>query len=147
MLAARGVSILGWRTTAVVLALLVLGGLVVTHAHLTDGHVSKFRQYALVGEVAPLAVAALVLFVRRREGGAAAPAGESRVLIVLVALLLAQRVMEDGHWYPTLARDIAFPKLAVLEPVQRGGGRVVGTGMTFLPNSSAVYGVDDVRGY
>jgi hypothetical protein len=147
MLAARGVSFLGWRTTIIVLALLVLGGLAVTYAHLTDGHVSKFRQYALLGELAPLAIAALVLFVRRRGSGGGASAGEPGMVIVLLALLLAQRVLEDGHWYPALARDVAFPKLAVLEPVQRGGGRMVGTGMTFLPNSSAVYGVDDVRGY
>ncbi len=155
MLAARGVASLGWRTTAIVFASLVIGGFVVTHAGLTDGHVSKFRQYALLGELAPLALAALVLFVWRHgssrvgsaEEGAPSVALEGRMVIVLLALLLAQRLMEDGHWYPALARDLAFPKLAVLEPAQRGGERIVGTGMTFLPNSSAVYRVDDVRGY
>ena len=137
MLAARGVTSLGWRTTAAVLAALAIGSFVVTQLHLTDGHVSKFRHYALLAELAPLAIAVLMLLLWRHE----------RVVIALVALLLAQRLMEDGHWYPALPRDIAFPKLAVLDPVQRSGDRMVATGMAFLPNSSAVYGVDDVRGY
>jgi len=55
--------------------------------------------------------------------------------------------MEDGHWYPALERSVAFPHLAVLEPVQRSGDRMVAKGMSFLPNTSALYGVDDVRGY
>lgn len=132
ILAARGVEALGWRTIASVLALLVIGTLVIRNAHLTDGHVTTFRQWTLVGELLPLALALLL---------------PKRAQPVLLALLLAQRIMEDGRWYPALDRDVAFPHLAVLEPAQRSGDRFVAKGMQFLPNTSAVYGIDDVRGY
>jgi hypothetical protein len=136
MLAARGLSLLGWRTTAVVFALLAAGSYLVTHAGLTDGHVTKFRQYALLGELLPLGLALLLVF----QWGDRRPRLSS---IALVALLLSQRLMEDGRWYPALQPDIAFPPLALPQT----GDRVVGKGMAFLPNSGALYGLDDVRGY
>src|SRR4051794_20467466 len=65
MLAARGVESLGWRTAAIVLALLALGTIALQHAHLTDGHITKFRQYTLTGELLPL-VALFLLQLGRR---------------------------------------------------------------------------------
>lgn len=153
MLAARGLAALGWRTALSVLALLVTGTIVIQHAHLTDGHVTAFRAYTLLGELVPLGLALLVVGKREEASSERGKAGSSRSpqrdwrLIALLALLLAQRVMEDGRWYPALDRAVAFPHLAVLEPVQRSGDRMVAKGMAFLPNTSAVYGVDDVRGY
>src|SRR5260221_2144260 len=66
MLAARGLASLGWRTTLSVLALLVTGTVVIRYAHLTDGHVTTFRAYALLGELVPLGLAVLVLAVERK---------------------------------------------------------------------------------
>ncbi len=166
MLAARGLESLGWRTTLTVLVLLGAGSVAIRSAHLTDGHVTTFRAYSLLGELLPLALAVVVIGRRRagsgqrlagKEAGGTAPQPASfesaRLpladlrLIALLALLLAQRVMEDGRWYPALDRSEAFPHLAVLDPVRRSGDRMVAKGMAFLPNTSAVYGVDDVRGY
>jgi hypothetical protein len=186
MLAARGLASFGWRMAVTVLALLAAGTLVIQHAHLTDGHVTTFRAYTLLGELVPLALAVLVTGKPETASGFCVVAGalagprgagaesenlhgpgQARApattqnrplaaprspqtswrLIALLALLLAQRVMEDGRWYPALDRAVAFPRLAVLEPVRRSGDRMVAKGMAFLPNTSAVYGVDDVRGY
>jgi hypothetical protein len=131
MLAAIGVNALDRRMLVAVLGVLAVGGLALAQARLTDGRVSDFRHYTLAGELLPLALA--IAFPRR--SGA------------LLLLLLVQRVAEDGRWYPALARAEAWPPLPVLEPVRRSGDRMVGRALALVPNTSAVYGVDDVRGY
>lgn len=132
MLAAIGIDRASWRELAIVFVALAIGTFVLTRVDLTDHHVSKFRAFAVAGELIPLALAAFAI-TRRTP------------LPFLVALLLAQRVMEDGHWYPALPREAAYPRIDVLDRVKEG--RVIGRGLVFMPNTSAVYGVDDVRGY
>jgi hypothetical protein len=137
MLAAIGIerAFRSW-TFVTIFVLLAIGTYVIPYFHLTDGAVSPFRLHAVSGELLPLAVATFIAFLIR----------DQRIALPLfVAVLLVQRIAEDGRWYPALPRDAAYPRIALLDRV--GDGRIVARGQLFLPNTSAMYGVDDVRGY
>ncbi|HEX3070388.1 MAG TPA: YfhO family protein [Thermoanaerobaculia bacterium] len=71
------------------------------------------------------------------------------VLAGLLALLLLQRVMEIGGFIPTVDRRAFFPPIAGFEQLSRNGEpyRVVAQGPLFAPDISALYGLEDVRGY
>ena len=66
---------------------------------------------------------------------------------VIIVLLLAQRYLEIGDFWPTVDANINNPPLAAALP--RGGEpyRVVGLGNILIPNSAAYLGLEDVRGY
>lgn len=68
---------------------------------------------------------------------------------VLIALLVAQRWLEMGDFWPTFDTALATPKLPLIERLPRGGEpyRVVGLGDVLPPNGSAYFGLEDVRGY
>jgi hypothetical protein len=89
-------------------------------------------------ELVPLVV---LIFLMRRPRTAAA-------FTIVFALMLLQRVNEDGQIYPAMARNTFFPRLPVLDGM-RGGEpfRMTGVEDALVPNSSAVYHLDDVRGY
>jgi hypothetical protein len=67
----------------------------------------------------------------------------------LLALLLLQRVMEIGGFIATVDRRAFFPPIAGFEQLPRSGEpyRIVAQGPLFAPNISALYGLEDVRGY
>ena len=67
----------------------------------------------------------------------------------IVALLLAQRYLEMGDFWPSVDAKLATPDLALVRQLPRDGEpyRVVGLGQVLLPNSSAYFGLEDVRGY
>jgi hypothetical protein len=98
----------------------------------------------LVLELAPLAAACLLVLAGARIGARASRA----TVAALAILLVAQRVLEAGDVYPTLPAKAFAPHLAVLDPVPRGvPERIVGVGEMLIPNASALYEVEDVRGY
>jgi hypothetical protein len=71
------------------------------------------------------------------------------VIPILFALLLVQRVAEDGRTYPTLPRKLFYPPVKSFEAIRRDRGpfRIVSQGYTFIPNTSALYELEDARGY
>jgi hypothetical protein len=89
-------------------------------------------------ELVPLVV--LIFLIRRPRTAAA--------FTVVFALLLLQRVNEDGQIYPAMPRDTFFPRLPVLDAM-RGDApfRMTGVEDSLVPNSSVVYQLEDVRGY
>ena len=100
---------------------------------------SPSRRIALMA--APTILLALTVFLvsRRRWQGAA---------VAIPVLLLAARAAEAGGLYPTCPEGALAPHLALLDPIPRGAPeRFVAVGETFLPNASAMYELEDVRGY
>jgi hypothetical protein len=89
-------------------------------------------------ELVPLAV--LILLMRRPRTAAA--------FTVVFALMLLQRVNEDGQIYPAMPRNTFFPRVPVLDAM-RGSEpfRMTGVEDALVPNSSVVYHLGDVRGY
>ena len=66
------------------------------------------------------------------------------VLLVLAAL----RYAEIGRLYPVAPANSFYPPLEVLAPIARGQPeRFASFGLNFIPNMSALYELEDVRGY
>jgi hypothetical protein len=108
---------------------------------------SYLRDRLLV-QLVPLALiglgAAFLLFspagrrVRRAAGLAAAA----------LLLLLVQRGLEAGSVYATFPNRAFYPPLEVLDPIPRDAPwRFTAAGFLFIPNISALYELEDVRGY
>jgi len=77
--------------------------------------------------------------------------GRSRMGIAIaacLALLLAQRTLEAGTVYPTLHGDTIHPRLPAFDHIPPGTPwRFAAIGYTLIPNLSALYELEDVRGY
>ena len=84
------------------------------------------------------ALAADVWFRDRRTAG-----------VLVLALLLVERSIEDGSTYPTLAEKAFYPPVPQLQAIPRDDiFRVAGVGgVSLLPNVAAMYELEDVRGY
>jgi hypothetical protein len=80
---------------------------------------------------------------------AAAPGRSRPVCVGLLALVLLQRSAETASLYPTMPNRAFYPPVPLLQHIPRGGGpfRVAAVGFTFIPNISAMYELEDVRGY
>jgi Bacterial membrane protein YfhO len=101
-----------------------------------------FLRGRLLQQVVPLillAVVAAVTLLRRRA---------ATVLFAALVILLVQRRLEAGDLYPTFPNRAFYPPLSVLDPIPRHEPwRFTATGFQFIPNISALYEVEDVRGY
>ena len=64
---------------------------------------------------------------------------------LILVLLVAQRWLEMGDFWPTFDANLATPQIAL--PKSDEPFRVVGLGDVLLPNSAAYLGLEDVRGY
>jgi hypothetical protein len=102
----------------------------------------EFLRARLLWEIAPLALAAfLVVFARRL------PRARSTAPLLL-GLLLASRTAEAGSVYPTYPAAAFYPRLPVLDAIpRRTPYRFVGVRFLLVPNASALYELEDVRGY
>ena len=71
-----------------------------------------------------------------------------RVAAGALLLLLVQRGLEAGRTYATFPNRAFYPPLAVLDPIPRDAPwRFTAAGFLFIPNISALYELEDVRGY
>lgn len=106
------------------------------------GMPAEFLRARLLWELVPLLLGILVIAWARRLPRARWTA------LALVPLLLVPRVAEAGSVYPTYPGATFFPRLPVLDGIPRGTpDRVVGVTYSLVPNASAVYEIEDVRGY
>lgn len=65
------------------------------------------------------------------------------VAVALLALVLLERIAADGGIYPALPARFFYPPVNIAARE----GRIAGVGHTLIPNSAAMYGLEDVRGY
>ena len=106
------------------------------------GMAEGYARARLIFQLAPIAIAAalLALLARKNREAAAVP--------VFLVLLGASRLIETQGVYPTFPATVFYPDFAVLEPIPRGEPfRFAGVGRALIPNASAVYHLEDVRGY
>jgi Bacterial membrane protein YfhO len=101
-----------------------------------------FLRGRLLAQLVPLlllAVAVAISLVRER----AAP-----VLAFALLLLVVERGVEAGRLYPTFPNRAFYPPLAVFHPIPREAPyRFTAVSFLFIPNVSALYELEDVRGY
>lgn len=72
---------------------------------------------------------------------------EKAIPIVALLLLLAQRRVEVGQAYATLPSRAFYPPLSLLKTISAAEPfRIAAIGRTFIPEMSALYELEDVRG-
>jgi Bacterial membrane protein YfhO len=69
--------------------------------------------------------------------------------VLLLMLIVAQRAVEDGNYYPTLPARAFYPPVPLFEQMAKTTEpyRIVGLWFTFTPNTATLYGLEDVRAY
>jgi membrane protein YfhO len=94
-----------------------------------------WSHYAVFAEIGCLAIFALIVM---RPGPA-----------FILAILILQRFLTVGDIYPTLSRRFAYPPIPILESLNenREPFRIVGQHHALIPGTSALYELEDVRGY
>ena len=68
------------------------------------------------------------------------------IAIALLALVLVERVNEDGDFYPALDKRVFYPRVPLLASIPKDA-RFTGAGSALIPNNAALYGLEDARGY
>ncbi len=123
---------------AIVLLLLTIGTVWVES--LVAPNIELWGDYKVFAELGLLAIATLII-VARTPKHVAAP--------ILLGLILLQRTMSEGGAIPTLPNETSYPKVPVFEAITNVPRtfRVTGIFLTFIPGMSALYELEDVRGY
>ena len=132
--ARRRLAVASMATAAALLAAAALARPVFAARGLPAAFISE----QLVFLVAPVVLLAAVSSVRAIPVGLAA-----------LVLLVGQRFLEMRGTYPTLPSGSLAPQLPTLAALPAGAdpGRVVAAGDVLRPNGSALYGLEDARGY
>jgi len=101
----------------------------------------EFFRDRLLAQIVPLGAAAAVwLAVSRRPVAVA--------LAACVALLAAERYVEESEVYPTYPSSAFYPSIEAFEKIPRTAPwRFTAIGFSFVPNVSTMYDLEDVRGY
>jgi membrane protein YfhO len=123
-------------TAAIVLIVLSAGTLLIVRANPVAPNIDEWGDFRLFAEIAGLAVVTGLLLLNR-------PAAW------ILAAILVQRFISDSGTYRTFPARAAYPPVPIFQPLQavREPFRVVGAGMSFVPGMSALYQLEDVRGY
>lgn len=100
-----------------------------------------FLRMMVVAEIAPLVVL-LGMILGRVRATLAVP--------IILGLVLLQRTAEDGTMYPAAPQRMFYPKLPLIARVQAAEPkpfRIIGAHFAFLPDTAALYELEDARGY
>lgn len=139
MLAGLGVEEICRRDGDRVAVLTLAGVLIVLgagNAWLRDPAATPlWGRYEVAAELGGLAVATILL--------------ASRAPRLVIAVLLLQRFLSEGGVYHTFDTRIAYPPIPMLAPLRnvKEPFRITGHGNAFIPGTSALYELEDVRGY
>lgn len=127
-----------WLQGATLLGL-TAGALVLVPWLLHHGAPPRRFVPSLALALAPPAIVVIIL----RAGA------RGRQLAALLALLIAQRTLELRPILPSAPAALLYPSLDLLAALPAGDEpyRLTATGFDWIPNTSAAYGVEDVRGY
>jgi len=126
---------------AIAVALIIALAIATRHtwpAQVAAGVRAPMIKTMLLADLLPLACAALLLALR-----------VPRATILILGLVLVQRTMEDGAIYPSVDRRAFYPRVPILAAIPHSDEpfRVVGLGDAFPPDTAAIYGLEDPRGY
>lgn len=127
-------------TAAAVLVLITAGTLLLLRANVVGPNLETSGDYKIFAELAGLAVATAALLL---------PVPSPWKAAMILGIVLVQRSMTDSGVYGTFPASAAYPPVAMFEPLKkiREPYRVVGFNMNLLPNMSAMYELEDPRGY
>ena len=133
-----------WSAAGITLTvgvLLAIGATLLREGEILAGTDPALIIVSTLAELLPLAILAALLVLRIRPAHA---------LPAVLALVLVQRVIEDGGMYPALPEKMFYPRIPILRHMQEDPGgpfRIVGLHYALIPDTAALYGLEDVRGY
>jgi hypothetical protein len=145
-----------WLAALSALVLALLAGLfAAVWPAVSSGLPAPFLKQHFGYQALPLALlllAALAWLAREPRGmDAGGSGGRWRVSLLAIALLLlvGQRRLEMGWFYPSLPARAFYPRVPPLDGLPANGPpyRMAAQDFVLVPNASAVYGLSDVRGY
>ena len=127
-------------TAAAVLIAITAGTLLLLRANVVGPNLEMWGEYKIFAELAGLAVATAALLL---------PIPSPWKAAIILGVVLVQRSMSESGVYETFPASAAYPPVPMFEPLKkiREPYRVVGFNMTLLPNMSAMYELEDPRGY
>jgi Bacterial membrane protein YfhO len=74
------------------------------------------------------------------------PTANRQLPTLILALVLLQRVHEDGAIYPALSKEAFFPRVPLIAAIPRDA-RMTAAEFAFTGNNPTMYGLEDMRGY
>ncbi|HVS32145.1 MAG TPA: YfhO family protein [Thermoanaerobaculia bacterium] len=138
--AARPAALHMALTFTIVLIALSAGTVMILRADLAGPNPERWGDFKIAADIGVLALATLVII---------APVPRRLVIPALLGLLLLQRTAMEGGVYRVVPASAAYPPVPIFEPLKNRSDlfRVTGVHLTFIPGMSAMYGLEDVRGY
>jgi hypothetical protein len=80
------------------------------------------------------------------KAAAAAAALHTWAPYVLIAVIVIERFLSVGDTYRSFEQRVAYPPIPIFESLKKPF-RIIGHGQAFVPGTSALYELEDVRGY
>jgi hypothetical protein len=144
-------------TLAFAMIVFAAGAFAINRLNIMAHSLPEWGVYTLFGELACLGVGAMVIAVSWPRGRVAATGtdqpGNRATLATATAILILiviQRWLAGHDIYPTLPAFAAYPPVPILRSLPRQTGepfRIVGRAHALVPGTSALYELEDVRGY
>jgi hypothetical protein len=127
-------------TFVAALAVITAGTMAALRANLVAENAERWGDFKIAAEIGCLALATLLLALR-------VPLRWAMPLIL--ALILIQRSASELGAYPVYPSSAAYPPIPMFERLRAIDEpfRVTGSHLTFIPGQSALYELEDVRGY
>jgi hypothetical protein len=144
------------------------GAFAIDRLHVIENKLPEWGVYTLFGELVCIGIAAItvigfqgfwvagLLSKSNKDENVATeqpsnPATKQFALtLAILVLIAAQRWMAGRDIYPTLPAYAAYPPVPIFRSLPRAGGapfRIVGRAHALVPGTSALYELEDVRGY
>jgi hypothetical protein len=141
-------------TLAIATFFFAAGAFTITRLNLMAHSLPEWGVYTLFGELTCLGVAAIVTAVAGGRGRATTAATKQSsnpaTAITILVLIATQRWLAGNDIYPTLPAFAAYPPVPIFRSLPRSDSapfRIVGRAHALVPGTSALYELEDARGY
>jgi hypothetical protein len=120
--------------------LIVIGNFWILRSTFVTHSPVEWGRFIVAAEIGGVLLAALLFLAVPRS---------PRVVFALLAVIVTQRVLSAGGIYHSFEQRAAYPPIPILAPLAqvREPFRITGHGLAFIPGTSALYELEDVRGY
>ena len=121
--------------------LIVLGNWWILRSTFVSHTPAEWGRFTVAAEIGGVLIAGLLLL--------ALPRAPRIATSLLLGLIVLQRALSAGGIYHSFEQRVAYPPIPILAPLAqvREPFRITGHGLAFIPGTSALYELEDVRGY
>lgn len=120
-------------TFAIVAVVLTIANYAAVRSPFVDHGPAEWGRFVIAAELGGLVLAMIAIAMKRPT--------------LLLGILLAQRVLTAGGIYKDFPQSAAYPPIPIFASLLNDTYRITGHGRAFIPGTSAMYGLEDVRGY